>query len=470
MDLGYARVSTTEQNLDLQRDDLIRAGIPKESIHVEKRSGAKRLHELEKVTALLGQGDSLTAWKLDRLGRTALEVLGTVKSLIERGVIVRTLKDSVLIDPGSAMGNFWLTMLAAQAQLERDLMIERVKAGRQAAKARGKFVGSARLYGFESKPDEQGNFQTIPAEAAVLQEITRRVLDGASLSALVRDLRTRAIPTSLGKQWTPNGLRRVLENSRMAQILGPATHLQLLRVFANPQYRKQQGRPSQHLLSGIVTCALCKHRMYVVSRSKHGNPIYRCRHNAKVGTCGKVQISAPELERFVVADTIAWLAGPGLARVKQRIAAQDADLARIQAEVSRDETLLETAAREAGEAGVSLTVLRSYVEPIETRLQANRGRLKRVPALAVLQDIPTIRIDLQERWQEWSLEKKRAILKASIASLKVFPTEHRGPGFDEDRVKLVFVSDVEPFSRPWATEEANGGLLNQVAKELGEEV
>jgi DNA invertase Pin-like site-specific DNA recombinase len=467
MHLGYARVSTAEQNLDLQLDALEKAGVGKEAIHVEKRSGAKRLHELEKVTALLQQGDSLTAWKLDRLGRSAPEVLATVRGLVERGVTVRTLKDAVVIDPGSGMGRFWLTMLAAQAELERDLMIERVKAGRQAARARGKHLGAARLYGFEAKPDEHGTFRVIQQEATIIEEVAARVLDQETLSAIVRDLRIRKIPTSRGKDWTITAVRRLLQNPRIQAIVGDAAYQGLLRVFSDAKYRQRLGRPAQHLLSGIVTCS-CGQKMYVSSRSTFGNPCYRCFTNTKVGNCGRVQVSANELENYVTEATIKWLSGPGLATVRARIAAQDADLSRIQKQIQVDEQLLEDTAREAGSLGLSPTVLAAYIRPIEARLTANRARLKRAPALAVLADIPTTRKQLEKAWESWDINRQRQVLKAAITSLTVSPTQQRGPVFDVDRVKLTFVSDIPPFDRVYATEQANGNVINRVARDLTE--
>lgn len=65
--------------------------------------------------------------------------------------------------------------------------------------------------------------------------------------------------------------------------------------------------------------------------------------------------------------------------------------------------------------------------------------------------------ELEAAWETWDMDRKRSVLKAAIAELKVYPTTSRGPVFDEDRVKLTFVSDVAPFDRVWATEQANGG-------------
>jgi DNA invertase Pin-like site-specific DNA recombinase len=468
MNLGYARVSTEEQHLDLQLDDLTRAGIRPEDIKVEKRSGAKTLTVLKRTTALLQQGDSLTVWKLDRLGRTVIAVLSTIRELVERGVTVRSLKDSVVIDPSSAMGKFQLTLIAAQAELERDMIIERTKAGMAAAKARGKFTGGPRLYGFAKQPDEHGKFPIVQQEADVLKDVADKLLSGKSMGWIVKQLRERDIRTARGGTWQVTSLRRVLINPRSEAILGTKQYQDVLGVFADPKYRKTLGPPSEHLLSGIVRCQ-CGQRMYVSAR-KGGKSRYTCYSNVAVGNCGQVHVAAHLLEDYVTRETIKWLAGPGLAKVRQRIMAQDADLAAISAKIHTDERLLEEAARQAGEEGTPFAQLRAYAKPIEDRIRANRERLRRAPGLAALQDIPTTRKALEAAWPTWDMDKKRSVLKASIARLVISPTSSRGPvPFDERRVDLRMVSHHPQFWPAWATEEESGVLLDQVARDLDQD-
>jgi DNA invertase Pin-like site-specific DNA recombinase len=282
MDYGYARVSTIDQNLDLQRDAFKRFGLdpddPKQVIE-EKRSGAK---DRPKFNALLGQlqpGDSLSVWKLDRLGCTIIEVITNARDLLERGVTVRILKDGLILEASSAWGKFQLSLLAAVAELERDLIIERTRDGKAAARARGKYQGGARLYGWTSKPDEDGNFQVIDAEATIVKELASRVLKPQSLSAITRDLKSRQIPASTGGGWKPSTIRSLLTNPRTAGIIGAKTHRDLLRLFADTKERKRQGRPSPHLLTGIIRCQ-CGARMYINPKAGgQGNPQYRCLHS-----------------------------------------------------------------------------------------------------------------------------------------------------------------------------------------------
>lgn len=136
--IGYARVSTDDQNLDLQRDALTRAGC--EQIHTDKASGARDdrpglIHALSH----LRKGDTLVVWKLDRLGRTMRGLVDLVQELKSRGVDFRSLQDS--IDTSTAAGRFFFHVMAALAEMERDLIRERTNAGLAAARARGRNGG-----------------------------------------------------------------------------------------------------------------------------------------------------------------------------------------------------------------------------------------------------------------------------------------------------------------------------------------
>lgn len=136
--LGYARVSTEEQNLELQVDALKAAGC--EPIYTDKTSGATTIKPgLEELLKYARRGDTLVVWKLDRLGRTVKGLVDFVESLGEREVHFRSLTDS--IDTSSPSGRFFFHVMAALAEMERELIRERTRAGLNAARARGKLGG-----------------------------------------------------------------------------------------------------------------------------------------------------------------------------------------------------------------------------------------------------------------------------------------------------------------------------------------
>lgn len=139
---GYARVSTDDQSLALQLKALRDYGIPDDQIYRETASGAKmERKELSKLLKILRPGDTLVVWKLDRLGRTVLGILEMIQRFDKNGVSFVCITDR--IDTTTPMGKMVLHMMAAMAQLERDLIAERTKAGMAVAKAQGAKFGKA---------------------------------------------------------------------------------------------------------------------------------------------------------------------------------------------------------------------------------------------------------------------------------------------------------------------------------------
>jgi DNA invertase Pin-like site-specific DNA recombinase len=139
--VGYARVSTTEQDLTLQLDALKRHGCTPKTIFVDTASGARALRPgLEACLATLQTGDVLVVWRLDRLGRSMGHLVTLVAQLRERGVGFRSICDGV-IDTTTASGELIFNLFSALAQFEQRLIQERTRAGLSAARARGRRGG-----------------------------------------------------------------------------------------------------------------------------------------------------------------------------------------------------------------------------------------------------------------------------------------------------------------------------------------
>lgn len=174
MIFGYGRVSTGQQTTENQRLELEQAGYQIEADYwyaddgVSGKVAANQRPAFKQMLSQIRKGETLVVSKLDRLGRDAIDILQTVRQLGERGikVIVHQLGNTDLTSPA---GKLLLSMLAAVAEMERDLLIERTQAGLQRAKAEGKKLG---------RPSK-----TTPEQRA---EIRQKLGAGETVSALAR--------------------------------------------------------------------------------------------------------------------------------------------------------------------------------------------------------------------------------------------------------------------------------------------
>jgi DNA invertase Pin-like site-specific DNA recombinase len=178
--LGYARVSTAEQNADLQTDELTAAGCWR--VYVDHASGAlDRRPQLDRVLEDLRPGDTLVVWRLDRLGRSLRHLIDTVTALDARDVGFRSLRES--IDTTTPGGRLVFHVFAALAQCERELARDRTLAGLAAARARG------RLGGRPSKltPDQVREARRLYDDSELTVEQIGKVL-GVSRTTIYRAL------------------------------------------------------------------------------------------------------------------------------------------------------------------------------------------------------------------------------------------------------------------------------------------
>lgn len=143
MQIGYARVSTGEQSLDLQMDALGQAGC--ERIFTDQMSGVRAARPgLLEALAQLRPGDTFVVWRLDRLGRSLKDLVGRMEELREREVGFRSLHEAIVTT--SPVGKFTFHIFGALAEFERELIRERTLAGLRAARARGRLGGRPSMW------------------------------------------------------------------------------------------------------------------------------------------------------------------------------------------------------------------------------------------------------------------------------------------------------------------------------------
>ena len=147
--VGYARVSTQDQDTALQRDALERHGVRR--VFTESGSGVGPRPQLQVALSTLQRGDTLVVWKLDRVARSLPDLLAIQGRLKGAGACIRSLTEP--LDTTSPFGEFTFQVLGAVAQLERSMIRERVMAGQAAARARGKRWGRRRVL----SPDDEAD-------------------------------------------------------------------------------------------------------------------------------------------------------------------------------------------------------------------------------------------------------------------------------------------------------------------------
>jgi DNA invertase Pin-like site-specific DNA recombinase len=217
--LGYVRVSTTDQGGQAQFDALREAGVPEEHIYFDQLSGAKAAKDRPGLTALLAyarRDDTVLVYRIDRLGRSLIDILNTVADMQKRGIGLRSLVDG--IDPSTPTGRLQLGLFATLAEYERELINERVRAGMLAAKERGAVFGQ--------KPVDQ---ETVEAKL----EIARRLLAEGKTATKAAEL--------VG--WSRPTLYRYLKQRGAEQP--PAPEKPVARGRARSQYAKVKPLPER---------------------------------------------------------------------------------------------------------------------------------------------------------------------------------------------------------------------------------
>ncbi|TLT00448.1 recombinase family protein [Aliarcobacter cibarius] len=175
--IGYARVSTTDQNLTLQKEALEKAGC--ERIYEDEISGTKDNRPgLEKALEHLRKDDTLVVWKLDRLGRSVKSLIDLVSDLNSRNIHFKSLTDS--IDTSTPPGRFFFHVMASLAQMERELIVERTKAGLDAAKKLGRIGGRKR----KMTDSKLANAKKLLESGALPKDVAKDL--GISLATLYR--------------------------------------------------------------------------------------------------------------------------------------------------------------------------------------------------------------------------------------------------------------------------------------------
>jgi DNA invertase Pin-like site-specific DNA recombinase len=431
-DVGYARVSTLDQDPGLQLDALARAGCA--SIYEERVSGVSTKRPVrDQALTQLKPGDTLTVWKLDRLGRSVTELHQIIEDLEQRRIRFRCLTQP--IDTSSPTGKFFFSMLAAFADFERDMITERVRAGKQRMMAEGRHPGGRALFGFEDD-----HVTVIEDQAQLLRGAARRVLDGGhTLSNVVDDWNARGLRPGEAAHWRVTHLRRILLNERVVPIIGQDAHDRLRRLFTDPERRKG-GRPTTYLLSGILTCGRegCGRPLYGARRTRRDGARednYRCEAGKGSGGrftgCGRTSVAMARADAWAAEAFIAAIASDEFTQALDRRQAELLAGDVIAAELDDWRAEIADLDQVQGTRFYSDAMRRRHDE-LRRMVDRATARLLQRPDLQALLDLPRSEKQLRAAWDAWDVTTRRAWLKRILDRIEVKPTTTRGPASDTE--------------------------------------
>lgn len=376
-----------------------------------------------------GTVGAVVAWHPDRLHRSPVELERFIDVVQASGCEVATVRAGDL-DLGTAAGRMTARVVGAVARHESEQKSERLRRQRAQAALAGRAHGGRRAFGYKS-----GNAELEPAEAALLREAADRVLAGETHFKVAKDWNERGVASTTGRRWQATRLRLVLISPRIAglrvhkgdivgegqwpAIVTRAEHERLVALLRAPERR---GALPRSLLSGLLVCGHCGHRM-TFSSQKRGDR-YNChRQPGRWDRCGRISIVARYAEEAVVA---AVLEATATLRIESDPAVDDTVLADLEARLTEAAEMF--AAGEIGRAEW-LTARTG----IEDRISRARRDMLASEHRARIVDHGTI----AHRWDTLTLDERRRVLGLFVGSVTVAPSDRSSPA---DRLTIEWLT------------------------------
>jgi DNA invertase Pin-like site-specific DNA recombinase len=403
------------------------------------------------------QGDVVVITEMPRLYRRLEELLELIH-LAETTSLrkIATTDDSGYnLSTGEGIHN--AISAVNNAARESSRISERTKRLKRAGAKAGKPNGGRRCYGFESDGETMRE-----AEAVVIREMVRRLLDGETQTGLVRDLNQRGIPTCDGKTWTPKTVRMLLFSKR---LIGIRTHLGMEykatwpAIIAGQDWEKVQlilranaqlappVKARHYLLTGLVECGTCgkpmRGSLYRWGKDKVAAR-YRCLKQNVAGLpygCGKIMRNSDPVDFVVTEAVLKRYESSQFAKALHQAEHGD-ELRELLNEQHADKLRLQEI-REAYAGGkVGLEDMLSIKGMIEDALEETRTKLTRVSSRRLLGSIP-VGATIRDAWAAADLQWRRNFLKLLVKKVVLLPSVGRRPRFekwqfDPSRVRIVW--------------------------------
>jgi len=456
----YARISSdpagTRLGVERQIEDCealaASLGWPVVEVYVDNDVSAysgKRRPEYQRLGEDIKAGvvDGLVVWHPDRLHRSPRELEDFI-DLCDAATLtdIRTVRAGD-VDLTTPQGRMVARLGSVIARGESDKNAYRLRRKHAELASKGKVSGGGtRPYGYT-----QDRRHIVPEEAAIIREAAKRLLAGDSARSICVDLNERGVRTSVGGEWTPNTLNRMLRSARISgrrehrgEITADAEWPAIITAAQSDRLRARLSRaagpgptgrsPRRYLLAGgLLRCGRCGTPM--ISRPRSGGQRrYVCASGPGYGGCGKMAINAEDVESFVAQAVLYRLDTPELAAAltEARKANQEHD--QLASEVAEDEAMLEQLALDYGNRAISAKEWTAARQPIQARIDQAKRRLSRISRTQRIDDYVGNSQALSDAWADLDLRRQQAIIATVLDHLVVNPAVRGRNRFDPSRL------------------------------------
>jgi site-specific DNA recombinase len=400
--------------------------------------------------------EAVVVWMDDRFQRELVELEAFFK-VCDKVNLTRMASaggESDIADPDQRMT---LRIRAAIAAAEVDKMSKRLRSRNQAEAEKGeKHFGGQRPFGEVWKGEQAVSEAQAAEERELLREAARRIIAGDSLRGIVLDWQKRGIKTPGirkapdgekkiygGGVWRNTNLRRCLLSPRMVgqrvylgtiypgafePILSVEEWQAVKGILEDPsRVNHERGGVAKYLLTGIIYCGKCDTNLSV--RKIRGKRIYYCSPGAPTGGCGTVGRQADPIDKLITEAIFRAAEGD----LWKRLQAQEEDdpTAPLYEQLARDQGLLDRLEDKVAQELISETAYKRNRADIERRMEDTRNWIKRKRGRQVITFVPK---NLREVWDDLSMDRRRAIIKAVIVKVLVLPQRGGSRTFQPDRI------------------------------------
>ena len=403
--------------------------------------------------------DAVIAWHSDRLHRSPRELEEFIDVCEGAGVAVETVKAGP-VDLSTPAGRAVARTLGAWARYESEHKAERNRRKALELAQAGKISGGGpRPFGFE-----RDRMTIREPEAEMIREWVRRVLAGEPVRSLARDLNSRGIRSSTGKQWSAQTLKRTLVSGRISgqrdhhpqshtgnkrplvgeivadavwpAIISKEDTARLRALLMDPGRRLTPATPRRCLLTGILRCGRCGAAMCGRPR-EDGRMRYVCNKLPGNNYCGKIYVLAQSADEYVTRMVKVALDSPEFVEAVRAKGGNKGDEAVLQ-QMSTNQRKLEELAEDYATDVITRKEWLRARELLEARLEAARKRLSTNSRAAALERLSGDSVDFGEVWDGLSLPLRRAVISALLDRIVVHPGVRGRNTFDPQRLQPIW--------------------------------